>query len=176
MLTYLNIGSLLGRWIPGFIADKIGIFNMHILAMSLCAVSALGIWLPSDRSLALLVTFAVCFGFGSGCGIALVPVCIARLCKIEEYGHVYSAVHTVSSIGYVFMISNVVSLCYLDFDTNEIMCRALVGIPIAGQIIEATHGDYWGLIIFAGMAYVAGLICFLIVRTMSVGLSIVKKY
>lgn len=110
MLTYLNIGSLLGRWFPGFIADNIGVFNMHILAMSFCCISTLGIWFPTGKSTILLSAYSVCFGFGSGCGIALVPVCIAQLCEIEAFGRVYSALHTVSSFGYVFMIGIVLCL------------------------------------------------------------------
>lgn len=39
--------------------------------------------------------------------------------------------------------------------------RALTGVPIAGEIIHRCHGEYWGLIAFAGCAYAAGLICFI---------------
>ncbi|CAI0643892.1 unnamed protein product [Colletotrichum noveboracense] len=37
---------------------------------------------------------------------------------------------------------------------------ALTGVPIAGAILEKSHGSYSGLIIFAGVSYVAGTACF----------------
>lgn len=38
--------------------------------------------------------------------------------------------------------------------------RALTGVPIAGEILHRCGGEYWGLIVFAGCAYAAGLGCF----------------
>lgn len=37
---------------------------------------------------------------------------------------------------------------------------ALTGVPIAGEILHATGGSYGGLIVFAGVAYIVGLLCF----------------
>ena len=45
----------------------------------------------------------------------------------------------------------------------------LTGIPIAGQILEYNHGDYWGLIVFTGLCYVAALACFIAARVGKVG-------
>lgn len=45
-------------------------------------------------------------------------------------------------------------------------CRALTGVPIAGEIIHRCQGAYWGLIAFAGCSYAAGLVCFIIVKFM----------
>lgn len=41
------------------------------------------------------------------------------------------------------------------------LLRALTGVPIATQILEYTAGNYTGLILFAGLSYVLGGICFL---------------
>lgn len=38
--------------------------------------------------------------------------------------------------------------------------RALTGVPIAGAVLERSHGSYFGLIVFAGVSYVAGTACF----------------
>lgn len=38
--------------------------------------------------------------------------------------------------------------------------RALTGVPIAGAILERSHGSYFGLIVFAGVSYVGGTACF----------------
>ena len=45
----------------------------------------------------------------------------------------------------------------------------LTGLPIAGQILAAAGGDYWGLIVFAGLAYVAAMLCLITARVLVVG-------
>lgn len=100
MLTFLNIGSLLGRWIPGYIGDRYGPFNTQIAALFLCITAVFGIWIPAGSNTIALVIFAVVFGFGSGSGIGLIPVCIAQMCKVEEFGSFYSTLYMTSSLGY----------------------------------------------------------------------------
>lgn len=50
-----------------------------------------------------------------------------------------------------------------------IIRRCLTGIPIAGKILEYNQGDYWGLIVFTGICYVAALACFVAARVGKVG-------
>jgi len=99
MVTLLNVGSLLGRWLPGWAGDKMGRFNAQIIALVLCLVSILGIWLPTGHSVAGLTAFVILFGLGSGSGISLVPVCIGQLCKTEDYGKTFTAVYSIGSFG-----------------------------------------------------------------------------
>lgn len=47
--------------------------------------------------------------------------------------------------------------------------RSLIGVPLGGQILEAANGDYMGLIIFSGAAYVVAFASLTTVRIMSVG-------
>jgi MFS family permease len=42
LLAILNAGSVVGRFLPGFIADKLGRFNVIIVAIFGCAVSVIG--------------------------------------------------------------------------------------------------------------------------------------
>ncbi|KAI9742281.1 MAG: hypothetical protein M1818_004181 [Claussenomyces sp. TS43310] len=121
ILVILNAGSILGRFIPGFYADKIGRFNSAILTLLLSVISVLAIWIPAGRSEAGLIVFALLLGFASGSNISLTPVCVGQLCETEEYGRYYATCYTVVSVG------------------------CLTGIPIAGEIISADHGEYWGL-------------------------------
>ena len=99
MVTLLNVGSLLGRWLPGWLGDKMGRFNAQIVALALCLVSILGIWLPAGQTVAGLTGFVILFGLGSGSGISLVPVCIGQLCKTEDYGKTFTAVYSIGSFG-----------------------------------------------------------------------------
>lgn len=56
------------------------------------------------------------------------------------------------------------------------LCRCLTGIPIAGEILSVNDGDYWGLIVFTGICYALGLICFTAARVLKVGWSLRAVY
>ena len=45
----------------------------------------------------------------------------------------------------------------------------LVGIPIAGNILASNDGNYWGLILFTGMAYVGSFAALLAAKISAVG-------
>ncbi|KAK6814218.1 Major Facilitator Superfamily protein [Aspergillus parasiticus SU-1] len=136
MVVFLNAGSFPGRWLPGILADRIGRFEMLTLTNIFCLIAVLGVWMPANGNVVATVIFSVTFGIGSGSNISLVPVCVGELCPTEQYGRFYTTVYTIVSLG------------------------ALTGVPIAGEIIRRCHGEYWGLIAFAGCAYAAGLVCF----------------
>ncbi|KAK1843114.1 MFS monocarboxylate transporter [Colletotrichum chrysophilum] len=136
MIVFLNAGSVPGRWLPGLIADKFGRMNTMIATNLLCVIAILAIWLPANGNAAAVITFCVVFGFASGSNISLVPVCVGEYCSTQDYGRYYSTVYTVVSLG------------------------ALTGVPIAGAILERSHGSYFGLIVFSGVSYVAGTACF----------------
>lgn len=100
-VTLMNVGSLIGRWLPGWVADRIGRFNMLIIALVLCLASILGLWLPPTGATSPgLTAFAVIFGIGAGSGISLVPVCVGQLCETRDYGKTFTAVYSIGSIGY----------------------------------------------------------------------------
>lgn len=99
ILAILNAGSILGRWLPGYIADFIGRFNTMILAILGCLVSCACFWLPAGDHKALLIIYALAFGFFSGSNISLTPVCVGQLCKTENYGRYYATMYTIVSFG-----------------------------------------------------------------------------
>ncbi|KAJ6021882.1 Major facilitator superfamily domain general substrate transporter [Penicillium herquei] len=147
ILAILNVGSFFGRWLPGFFADFLGRFNTLIVTVALCLLCNACLWLPAGNSLALLVIYALIFGFASGSNISLTPVCVGqrRLCKTEHYGRYYATAYTIVSFG------------------------TLTGIPIAGEILARCNGEYWGLIAFTIACYAAGLICCTAVKVLQVG-------
>ena len=95
----LNVGSFFGRFIPGFLADRYGRFNVIIVTIALCAITVLALWLPAGHSVATVVAFAILFGFASGTNLGLIPVCLGQLCDVSEYGRYYSAAFTLASFG-----------------------------------------------------------------------------
>ncbi|KAI9841835.1 MAG: hypothetical protein M1838_003410 [Thelocarpon superellum] len=173
LLAIFNAGSFFGRAVPGWISDHLGRFNAMILTIALCLLTTLALWLPAGTSTALIVLYAVSFGFASGSNIRLVfdhvlwtkaqkkltrsfspplssltSVCVGQLCKTENYGRYYATCYTIVSFG------------------------SLTGIPIAGQIISMDNGSYWGLIVFTGMCYAGGLVAFVAARAVAVGWSV----
>ncbi|KAJ5212247.1 uncharacterized protein N7498_003893 [Penicillium cinerascens] len=145
ILAILNVGSFFGRWLPGFFADFLGRFNTLIATVALCLLCNACLWLPAGSSLALLVVYALLFGFSSGSNISLTPVCVGQLCKTENYGRYYATAYTIVSFG------------------------TLTGIPIAGEILARCNGQYWGLIAFTTICYAAGLVCCTAVKVIQVG-------
>ncbi|KAJ8097701.1 hypothetical protein POJ06DRAFT_240233 [Lipomyces tetrasporus] len=80
MIAILNGASVLGRWLPGYIADRFGRFNPMIATFFMCAMSSLSLWMASvavdGTNTGLMIAYMVCFGFTSGSGISLPPVCL----------------------------------------------------------------------------------------------------
>lgn len=152
VLIFLNVGSLFGRILPGYIADRMGRYNTNIAVILLAIVCIFGIWLPVGSTTVGLTVFALLFGFASGSNISLAPVCLGELCRTEEYGSYYSTCFTVVSFG------------------------CLTGIPITGKLISIAGGSYWALIIFTGSCYAGGLVSFTAVRVLAKGWRFKTKY
>ena len=157
VIPILNAGSFFGRWAPGLLADKIGRFNTMILMIALCMITTLALWLPAAFSTSLqltkglLIAFALLFGFASGSNISLGPVCAGQLCVTENYGKYFATCFTVVGVG------------------------TLVGIPIGGEILAQSGGNYEGLIIFGAGCYAVGLIFFMWARICAVGWGLKKE-
>jgi MFS family permease len=152
LISFLNVGSTIGRFLPGVVADKCGRFNAMIVMLFLCVISNLSFWLPDSTLSAsspalkpLAIIYAVTFGFASGSNISLTPVCIGQLCVTEEYGRYYATCYTIVALG------------------------TLTGIPIAGALIEACGGKYFGMALFTGLCYVVSFAAFVGARWVKVG-------
>ncbi|KAI1335561.1 MFS general substrate transporter [Xylariaceae sp. FL0016] len=146
LLALLNVGSFFGRFLPGFLADKIGRFNVIVITNALCAITVLAFWLPAGDNRALLIVFAVTFGFASGSNLGLYPVCIGQLCDARDYGRFYSTALMTGSFG------------------------TLTSVPIGGALLGLGHGEqgWQALIIFSALSYVIAMSCFLGARVVAV--------
>jgi len=130
-----------------------------IITASSCLVVVLAFWLPAGRAITggevtqpMLITFAVLFGFFSGSNISLTPICVGQLCQTQEYGRYYATVYTIVAIG------------------------SLTGLPIAGAVLSATGGEFWGVIVFCGMCYVFAFAAFAAARVRKCGWSLTAKW
>ncbi|KAL4861219.1 hypothetical protein BDV12DRAFT_180583 [Aspergillus spectabilis] len=104
-LAILNSMSLLGRIVPGFIADLFGRFNILLSLVTLTLLVMTTLWLPvGSSSPVTLYTVLAIFGFGSGGWISLAPVCAGQLCRTEEYGRFYSTVYAVAAFAVLITV------------------------------------------------------------------------
>ena len=140
MTPFLNLGAIPGRFLPGLLADKLGRFNVMIITSLICAILTFVLWLTAGDNTAAIIAYALFFGFWSGAAISLTPVCIFQVCETEDYGKRNGTTFTVVSIG------------------------TLTGVPIAGAIQQCDNGEYWGLIVFGGVLYLAGTVVFALAR------------
>jgi MFS family permease len=146
VLAILNAASIVGRGVPGLIADKMGRFNIMIVCSGACTASIFGLWLNVGSNSAMLLTFAVLYGVFSGPAYSLTPVCVAQLCRPEEYASMYGAGYGIVSFA------------------------TLAGVPVSGSILGVGEGNqYPALISFCGAAYAAATVLFCLARGMSVG-------
>lgn len=145
LIVIFNAASTFGRWLPGLVADKVGRFNAMLSMILFGIVSVFGFWMPAGGSTALNVIFALCFGFASGSGISLTPVCVGQLCRVENYGRYYATCFTIVSFA------------------------SLTGIPIAGQLITASGGRYEGLVAFTGASYTISFFFYYAAKVSAVG-------
>lgn len=154
ILSILNAGSAVGRFLPGLAADKYGRFNIILITIALCFISVFGLWLPSGDSQSMLLAFVAIFGFASGSNLGLVPVCLGQLCDAREYGRYLSTAMMMASFG------------------------TLSSLPIAGAILESKKGgrNWEGLIIFSGASYVLAFICYAAVRVLAVGWKLTARF
>ncbi|KAF8477610.1 MFS monocarboxylate transporter [Kalaharituber pfeilii] len=151
LVAIFNTGSVFGRWLPNYAADKLGRFNIMIIMAALCVIVTLGLWLPGKGE-ATLIAFAVLYGFGSGSGISLAPVCVGQICRTEDYGKRYGTCYFIASFA------------------------SLTSIPIAGAILTLQNGDYSGLIWFAAGSYIGTIIVFTAARIIGGGWKLTTVY
>jgi MFS family permease len=141
----LNTGAIPGRALPGYVADRFGNFNTMCITAMICTIFILTLWLTAATNESMITAFTVLYGFWSGAAISLTPVCVGQVCKTEDYGKRSGTAFFLASFG------------------------ALVGIPIAGAIVQTNGGSYYGLIIFSGVFYGLAFIMFLVARGISFG-------
>lgn len=72
LVAIINVGSCVGRWAPGYVADWVGRFNTMLVTVTMCILCVLGIWMTVDGNVVRLCVFCVAFGFASGGNICLV--------------------------------------------------------------------------------------------------------
>jgi len=84
LISILNAAGIFGRVLPNFLADRMGNFNLVIVASSWTAL-LIFIW-PSATNTGGIIAFAIFYGFFSGAYISLLPGCLTSLSRPGELG------------------------------------------------------------------------------------------
>ncbi|KAE8154625.1 MFS general substrate transporter [Aspergillus avenaceus] len=147
LAAILNAGSLIGRLGAGIVADKLGTYNIFAIVSYFAGILILALWIPTTGNVGVIV-FAVLFGFATGAYVALASFLVVRISPLEEVGY---------RTGLLFLCASVGGLT-----TN----------PIAGAMLERTHGSYADMKIFAGVLLLVGSTVVFGVRVHQTGLEL----
>ncbi|KAI9765532.1 MAG: hypothetical protein M1840_007358 [Geoglossum simile] len=129
-ISILNCMSFFGRIILGYVADKIGRYNM--MSITMASTGILTFCWTSTSSVVSITVFAALFGFFSGAVTSLYPPCIAQVTQ------------STSDIG-----------TYVGMGMATVSLSALAGTPINGVLVH-THHNYNQAAAFSGAALMAG--------------------
>ena len=149
LLVILNVGSIFGRIIPNFLADKTGPLNMLFPCAGIAALLAF-CWI-AIHSTAGLVIFCILYGFFSGTFVSLPPTTVVSLSpSLGVVG---------TRMGMTFPFSGF---------------GLLVGNPVAGAIL-GSGTNFVGVQAFCGGTVAAAALLVLIARLFKVGGGVVVK-
>jgi MFS family permease len=108
LVAILNGVSLVGRVLPGFIADRYGTFNMITVVTFFSGIICC--CMTSATSMGGLIAIAAAYGLSSGAILSLQGACSTKLVGPESYGAAMGAMMGVCSIAYVVR-HRAVSIC-----------------------------------------------------------------
>ncbi|CAG8402508.1 unnamed protein product [Penicillium salamii] len=132
--------SIIGRTLPGYLADKVGRYNTMVITTFFSAILVLALWLPARGNVPAII-FSALYGFGSGAFVSLAPACVAQISDLRQVG-----------------VRNGTFFAVISF-------AALTGTPIGGALVpDVLHGDYTHLQIFCGVVMITGACLFVLAR------------
>ena len=100
MLTTTSAASVPGRVIPGYLADKLGYFNVMTTVSVLTGISVACLWIPFDyhRSHTGIIIFSLAYGLFSGAYVSLMMPCAAKSGRLDTLGQRFGTFQSVLAI------------------------------------------------------------------------------
>ncbi|KAJ7718362.1 major facilitator superfamily domain-containing protein [Mycena maculata] len=141
VLAIMNAGSVGGRILPNFIADRVGPYNTIIPCLATSAGLTFSIF--ALQSFASVVIFGILYGFWSGSYVSLIPTLIVQSAShCGEHG---------TRMGVAFTLVSV---------------SMLIGTPISGALLHSADRKYvwFKPIVFCGTMLACGAIIFALSR------------
>ncbi|KAJ6453179.1 major facilitator superfamily domain-containing protein [Mycena sanguinolenta] len=141
-LSIMCATAIAGRIVPGYIADRVGRFNVVAMSTLLSGILILSLWYTSTAEPNLLA-FSAIYGFASGPFFSLTTACAAQISPVHEVG---------ARIGMIFVAMST---------------GAFAGTPIGGVFIRQTTVPHFRhLILFSGIMALVGSFFFWVARLM----------
>ncbi|KDQ54083.1 hypothetical protein JAAARDRAFT_38694 [Jaapia argillacea MUCL 33604] len=143
-LAILNGGSILGRLVPPFLADRVGVYNMILPCMLISSTMVFAIF--GAGSVGGLIGVGGVFGFFSGAYVSLIPSLLVMMSRhMGELG---------VRMGIAFTIVGL---------------AMLIGTPIEGALLGTnTEYSWWRGITFSGVCISMGCCMMLLSRILFV--------
>ena len=141
LLGVIGVGSTLGRFFLGALADRFG-RDRFLMAMSLGVAASLALWAISRGFWSLALVAAV-FGVFYGGWVAVIPAVTA-----EHFG----GKHVGSIIGVLY---------------TSVALGTLLGPTAVGYVFDATHSYVWPVAMCAATTALATVLCWVANRTES---------
>lgn len=153
LTTIVNIGGIPGRWITGWLSDRVGRFNVVISILIITGIVVLVILIPFGQHEGALYAFSAVWGFFTGSIFSLLPVCCGQVSKTEEFGKRYSTMYFVVAFG------------------------TMASIPIGGAIIDDKSPVHFNnFMIYCAIASIAGAVFYAVARIICVGPGLRRKF
>ncbi|QOU20042.1 hypothetical protein BRETT_004690 [Brettanomyces bruxellensis] len=147
MVTILNALGIIGSYIPSYLANAYGAFNMMALVSGTLTLVIFIIWLPFGQYKAALYVFVSIFGFCCASTFALTGATISEVTKkTSDFGKRYGTAYSFVSFG------------------------CLLSLPISGAFIrQKTNTYYRHMVIFNACMSLLATFFFLLTRYTIVG-------
>ncbi|CCH44853.1 Riboflavin transporter [Wickerhamomyces ciferrii] len=153
LTTLVNVGGIPGRWITGYLSDKIGRFNVMIFTLTFTFTVVLVILLPFGHHQGALYAFSLIWGFATGSIFSLLSVCCGQVSKTEDFGKRYSTMYFIVAFG------------------------TMASIPIGGAIIgDRSVASFNHFMIFSALTALAAAIFYSIGKFVCVGFGLKTKF
>ncbi|KAM0551858.1 hypothetical protein ACHAPJ_008194 [Fusarium lateritium] len=117
-----NAIAMLNALLSGWLADRVGRFNVMAFVLAFSITASLCIWMFVYQNLATLYIAILLYGLGCGSIVSLAGACFGQLCKADEYGECWGTAYVF--VSFVVLIS---------VPTGEALLRKLGG---QGMITE----------------------------------------
>jgi hypothetical protein len=69
------------------------------VVIAVTTVLIFALWVPLGHYIGVLYPFSFMLGLGTGSFLSLTPVCVGRVCRVEEFGQWLGTCYFVSSFG-----------------------------------------------------------------------------
>lgn len=179
LLTIFNACGVLGRWIPGHMADIWGPYNVMILMLICLDISIMVVWLPFGSNVGVLYAFAALSGAFSASILSLLPVLLSSVTvysikkvKVSKQQNPFAEDEVESTeVRYPLEFGQKYGLLYFFVSLGN-----LFGIPIASAVIgDKSKHNYDMFVLLSGIFAIIGTVFWIISRYCIVGFKLNVK-